>query len=567
MEPNSGEKVPAEQESYVLRGYGIGSGTAVAPVRHMAPPLPEPTSAPLIGSPVQAWGRVKEASAAAASALREAAADFDGETQEILLAAAMMAQDPVVLEDAKTRIFQGSNPERAVHDAYATFRKMLASLGGVHADRAADLGDVSQRIRAYLTGVPVPGVPQSKTPFILVAKDLAPADTATLNFDTVKALVTEEGGPTGHTAILARSKGLPAVIGCPHALEIPEGTTALVEARYGRVVVGASGQEMDEAFDRARDRAEHLASVRGPGRLKDGTCVELLANLGTVQEAVAAVEADAQGVGLLRTEFLFLESVEPPSREHQAAAYRRLLEMFAGKKVVVRLLDAGADKPLPYLAGPAERNPALGVRGYRSLRSHSEILNTQLAALADASQGCTADLWVMAPMITDAGEAAEFVQAGHEVGLRTVGVMAEIPSIALMAEQVVAVSDFISVGTNDLTQYSLAADRTLASVAGYQDPWHPAVLRLTQMLGQASQDAGKPLGVCGEAAACPDLAVVMVGLGATSLSMAPDALAEVRMTLAGVTLEQCREAAHAACSATSAWHARKAALKVLRAEG
>ena len=268
-----------------------------------------------------------------------------------------------------------------------------------------------------------------------------------------------------------------------------------------------------------------------------------------------AVAEDAEGVGLLRTEFLFLESVDPPSRETQARAYRRLLEMFPGKKVVVRLLDAGADKPLPYLAGTAERNPALGVRGYRALRSHTQILHGQLDALADASQGCTADLWVMAPMINDAGEAQEFVQAGHEAGLQMVGVMAEVPSIALMAEQVVAVSDFISVGTNDLTQYTLAA---------YQDPWHPAVLRLTQMLGRASQAADKPLGVCGEAAADPYLAAVMVGMGATSLSMAPDALAEVRLALVQVSLEQCREAAEDACAADSAWHAREAAVEIFR---
>lgn len=564
MEPTSGQDSPAKQESYALRGYGIGSGTAVAPVLHMAPPLPEPTSAPLIGSPAQAWRRVQEASAASAAALRDIATDLEGDTQEILFAAAMMAEDPAVLEDAKTRIEQGSNAERAVFDAYATFRKMLSSLGGVYADRAADLDDVSQRIRAHLAGVPAPGVPQSKTPFILVAKDLAPADAATLNFDTVKALVTEEGGPTGHTAILARSKGLPAVIGCPGALEIPEGATALVEARYGRVAVGASCEEMDEAFHRSRDRAQHLASVRGPGRLNDGTRVQLLANLGTIREGTIAVAEDAEGVGLLRTEFLFLESVDPPSRETQARAYRQLLEMFPGKKVVVRLLDAGADKPLPYLGGTAERNPALGVRGYRALRSHTQILHGQLAALADASQGCTADLWVMAPMINDAGEAQEFVQAGHEAGLQMVGVMAEVPSIALMAEQVVAVSDFISVGTNDLTQYTLAADRTLASMAAYQDPWHPAVLRLTQMLGKASQAADKPLGVCGEAAADPYLAAVMVGMGATSLSMAPDALAEVRLTLAQVSLEQCREAAEAACTADSAWHAREAAVEIFR---
>jgi phosphotransferase system enzyme I (PtsI) len=287
--------------------------------------------------------------------------------------------------------------------------------------------------------------------------------------------------------------------------------------------------------------------------------VPLLANLGSPKDAANAVELGAEGVGLFRTEFLFLDAQTAPTVEDQQAQYTELLQHFPGKKVVVRALDAGADKPLSFLNDAHEENPALGLRGLRALRAKTEILDTQLTALKGAQDATDADLWVMAPMVADAEETSFFVEYGKKLGLKTVGVMAEVPSLAVVADQVLAIADFVSIGTNDLTQYTLAADRMLGTVAAYQDPWHPAVLRLVKLLGDAGAAAGKSVGICGEAAADPQLAVVLVGLGATTLSMTPAALADVRAELATVTLDQAKAKAVAALAASTAAGAREAA--------
>ncbi len=547
----------------VLRGHGIGTGIATGPALHMGAPIPEPDHAPLQGSAEQAWESASFAANHVSEYLASAASSLEGEAKDILEAQALIAKDSVVLDDVRNRIDGGQNPERAVFEAYARFREMLSTMGGFYADRAADLDDISQRIRAEIAGIPAPGVPKSTEPFVLVATDLSPADTAMLNYDLVRALITEGGGPTGHTAILARSKGLPAIIGCEGALDILEGAEVLVNAAHGTVIVDPSEEDLKQAEEERRARTLKLKASKAPGRLKDGIPIALLANLGSPEEAAEAVVAGAEGVGLFRTEFLFLGTSRPPSKEEQVAAYKRLLDAFPKQKVVVRLLDAGADKPLPYLGDEDEANPALGARGYRALLRQEDILNTQLEALAEAGRKTDADLWVMAPMIADTVESAEFTERAHAAGLGTAGVMAEIPSLAVLADQVVQITDFVSIGTNDLTQYAMAADRTLVTVGDYQDPWHPAVLRLIKMLGAASREAGKPLGVCGEASADPDLAAVLVGLGVDSLSMAVTALPEVRLRLTEITLEQTQAAAAAACNAISTELARAAALAIL----
>jgi len=293
--------------------------------------------------------------------------------------------------------------------------------------------------------------------------------------------------------------------------------------------------------------------------LADGTKVPLLANLGSPKDAAAAVALGAEGVGLFRTEFLFLDSKCAPTVEEQRVQYTELLSHFPGRKVVVRALDAGADKPLSFLNDAHEENPALGLRGLRALRASEPILRDQLTALVLSEAETEAELWVMAPMVSDSEETEYFVTLGKELGLKIVGVMAEVPSLAVLADQVLESADFVSVGTNDLTQYTLAADRMLGSVAHFQDPWHPAVLRLVKFIGDAGAASGKPVGICGEAAADPQLAVVLVGLGATTLSMTPAALADVRAELATVTIEQARQKAVAALGARTAAGARAAA--------
>jgi phosphotransferase system enzyme I (PtsI) len=539
-----------------LHGIGVGRGIAVGPILRMPAPLPAPTPGVHAGDANAEIATVGAALAAVAAELTARGELAGGTAGSVLAAAAMMAADPMVIDDVEARIRAGSSGEWAVFGAFAGFEERLTALGGDFAERATDVRDVAQRVAARLRGVPAPGVPHSDTPFVLVAHDLAPADTVLLELDRVLGFVTRDGGPTSHTAILARAKGIPAIVGVAGSPDLADGTVVIVDAGSGRVTVEPSPAAIAVALEARAQGADPASTPLAPGALADGTRIPLLANLGSLDDASAAVEFGAEGVGLLRTEFLFLGAQAPPSVEDQAARYTELMSHFSGRPVVVRVLDAGADKPLAYLAGGAEQNPALGVRGLRALRANEAILRDQLTALARAQEATDAQLWVMAPMVADAEETKWFVERGRELGLRTLGVMAEVPSLALMAEQVVAVSDFVSIGTNDLTQYVLAADRSLAALAGYQDAWHPAVLRLIKLLADAGAAAGKPVGVCGEAAADPRLAVVLVGLGVTSLSMAPTALAEVRTALAAVTLVQARERAAAALGARTAEQAR-----------
>ena len=541
-----------------LRGVGVGRGIAIGPILRMPDPLPEPGPESHGGDASAEFSRVQEALAAVGAELGAKGERAGGEAQAVLEAASMMAQDPMLVDDVRARIDGGTTGERAVFEAFASFQEQLIAMGGYMAERATDLGDVAQRIIANLRGVPAPGVPQSDTPFVLVAPDLAPADTALLNLDQVLGLITRDGGPTSHTAILARSKSIPAIVGVAGALDLTDGTVVIADASAGTVTSDPSDAALADARAAQVQREAAASAPITAGALADGTSVPLLANLGSPKDAARAVELGAEGVGLFRTEFLFLDSATAPTVEEQTAQYTELLQHFPGRKVVVRALDAGADKPLAFLNDAHEENPALGLRGLRALRASEQILRDQLQALVNAQAATDADLWVMAPMVSDAAESAWFVEFGKSLGLRTVGVMAEVPSLAVVADQVAEVTDFVSIGTNDLTQYTLAADRMLGSVASYQDPWHPAVLRLVKLLGDAGAAAGKPVGVCGEAAADPQLAVVLVGLGVTTLSMTPAALADVRAELLGVTLEQARARALAALSATTAAEARLA---------
>ncbi|MBX3194043.1 MAG: phosphoenolpyruvate--protein phosphotransferase [Microbacteriaceae bacterium] len=542
-----------------LHGVGVGRGVAVGPVLTMPDPLPEPAEQQHGGDAAAERAKVDEAIAAAAADLTERAGRAEGAGREVIEAAIQMAQDPMLADDIAARIEAGTTGERAVFEAFRSFQEQLTALGGYMAERATDLGDVSQRIIAQLRGVPVPGVPDSPHPFILLARDLAPADTALLDLTKVLGLITRDGGPTSHTAILARAKSIPAIVGVGADAVVAEGTRVVLDAAAGLVTIDPSDELVADAERRIAERAAMADAPITDGALADGTTVPLLANLGSPAEAAGAVELGAEGVGLFRTEFLFLDSATAPSVEAQQEQYTELLKHFPKKKVVVRALDAGADKPLSFLNDAHEENPALGLRGLRALRAKEDILRDQLQALKNAQDATDADLWVMAPMVADADETAYFVELGKSLGLRTVGVMAEVPSLAVVADQVLEIADFVSIGTNDLTQYTLAADRMLGTVASYQDPWHPAVLRLVKLLGDAGAASGKSVGICGEAASDPQLAVVLVGLGATTLSMTPAALADVRAELATVTLEQARARAAAALAAGNAAGARAAA--------
>ena len=535
----------------VIKGVGIGRGVAVGPVIRMAAALPEPSDAPRADS-VSAESEIERVTKSLALVnadlnrrAEEAANGDEGAKQAapILQAIAMFASDPALAQSINTLIERGKTAERAVLEGFGAVEEMFKAIGGYQGERAADLHDVGQRVIADLMGVPAPGVPVSDTPFVLVAEDLSPADTAGLDLDKTLAIVTSLGGPTSHTAILARARGIVAVVSAAGADDLKNGETVIVNAAESTITTEPSDEQV-AAAEAAKAKAAKAKELRGkPGATKDGYHIPLLANVGKPSDGKTALEYGAEGVGLFRSEFLFIGNAEPPSVEEQTKAYAELLAQFPGKKVVIRMLDAGADKPLPFLTPEDEPNPALGLRGLRTLRTHMNVLEGQLKALAAADAQTDADLWVMAPMVADAHEAAYFVKLGKSFGLKKVGVMAEVPSIALMADQVAKVADFVSIGTNDLTQYTLAADRTLGSVANYQTAWHPAVLRAIKLIADAGNANGMPVGVCGEAAADPDLAVVLTGIGVNSLSMTPVALDDVRAELAGVTLEEAQEKA------------------------
>lgn len=540
-------------------GVGVSPGRIIGTVRQMPQPIGEPAAEDRAPSttPEDAVAALQAASKAVQAQLKARAEVAQPDARAVLEATALMAADPMLIKAAVKLIHRGASSERAIWDASASVAEMLHNLGGYMAERATDVFDVRARIVAELRGVPAPGIPVSSTPFVLLAHDLAPADTATLDPAKVIALVTSGGGPQSHTAIIARSLGLPAVVAAVGVEQLADGVQVYVDGTAGSVLVDP-GAEQVAAAEAWVTTASKLAVFDGDGHTADGHLVPLLSNVGGAKDAVKAAAAGAQGVGLLRTEFCFLERDTEPTLAEQVAAYRGVFDAFPGKKVVVRTLDAGADKPLPFLTDTTEPNPALGVRGYRTDWTSPGVLERQLTAIATATHGSAADVWVMAPMIATVEEAAHFASMCAAAGLTTPGVMVEVPSAALRSELILGQVEFASLGTNDLTQYTMAADRQLGPLAALNNPWQPAVLQLIGMTvaGSVAEGHHKPVGVCGEAAADPALAVVLVGLGVSTLSMTSRALAAVGAVLASVTLEQAQGLAQLALGAPSASAAR-----------
>lgn len=541
-------------------GVGVSPGRVIGTIRQMPKPISEPPAGEQLAAGTtaeEATAALKAAAQAVHDELKDRATHAVGDGKAVLEATALMAKDTMLIKGAAKLVARGTSAERAIWESGSSVSEMLHNLGGYMAERATDVLDVRARIVAELRGVPAPGIPASNTPFVLVAEDLAPADTATLDPNKVLALVTAGGGPQSHTAIIARSLGLPAVVAAVGVDELADGTEVYVDGAAGSIT-----SEPDETLRATAEAwaatASLLAEFNGTGTTADGHEVPLLANVGGGKDAEAAAKLGAQGVGLFRTEFCFLERDTEPSVEEQAAAYKSVFDAFPGKKVVLRTLDAGADKPLPFLTDSTEPNPALGVRGYRTDFTTPGVLDRQLEAIALAQQQSEADVWVMAPMISTAEEAARFASMCADAGIKTPGVMVEVPSAALTAEAILREVGFASLGTNDLTQYAMAADRQLGPLANLNTPWQPAVLRLVGLTVEGSRAEGhnKPVGVCGEAAADPALAVVLTGLGVTTLSMTARSLAAVAAVLKTVTLSEAQELAKLALSAPSATEAR-----------
>ncbi|MFJ4655370.1 phosphoenolpyruvate--protein phosphotransferase [Nocardia sp. NPDC088792] len=545
-----------------MRGVAAAPGLAVGPVKWLA-------SAP-VTSPDDARGADTDAEIARAEKAFETvsgrysaqALEAKGPAADILFMTSALAGDPALLDQVRSGIGSGQPTAHAVTLAVGHFGEQLAALGGMMAERASDLRDVGQRVVAELLGVDPPGIPDSTTPFVLAAQDLAPADTATLDPEKVVGLLTVAGGPTSHTAILAKALGIPAVVACPGAAEIAEGAEVVLDGTAGTVELDPSAQRREEVL---AARARQADAPTGPGRTSDGHAVPLLANVGSAADAQLAVDLGAEGVGLFRTEFLFLDRKSAPTVAEQTEQYAEIFRIMGDRPVTVRTLDAGSDKPLPFLNLPAEENPALGVRGLRLSSVDEGALLDQLGAIEAARKATGATVKVMAPMVATAEEASYFAAKAADAGIDTRGIMVEIPAAAIRSEQLGAEVDFFSIGTNDLSQYLFGADRMSSGLAPLHNPWQPALAATIAMVVAGANKRGVKVGVCGESASNPEFACVLVGLGIETLSMAPRSLAGVRARLAAVTLEQCKTAAAAVLAARTAEEAATAARTALGA--
>lgn len=545
-----------------LRGTGVVPGIAHAPAIWTAPRPQLPEHMPNIAEDGRdaEVARFQAAAAAVASRLSQRASHATGVAANVLTANAAMAGDKgwhkAIIKKVKTGVPAPVAIARTTDEFVVMFEKM----GGLFAERTTDLKDIRDRVIAEVLGKPEPGVPTPEVPSILLADDLAPADTAGLDPSLVIGLVTELGGPTSHTAIISRQLGIPCIVAVSGLHGVEVGEMLLVDGEAGTITTGVDAAEAEALVAADNERREAIKGWRGPAKLADGTPVDVLANVQDGTGAVRAAASEAQGIGLFRTELAFLSAETEPTIEEQAKIYRDVIGAFGGKKVVVRTLDAGSDKPLKFATMENEENPALGVRGLRVAEGQPHLMTNQLDAIKAASDGKAT--WVMAPMVATVAEAREFAALCRERGLKP-GIMVEVPAVAVRADHFLEHVEFLSIGTNDLTQYTMAADRMSPQLAKLTTPWQPGVLALIGMTAEAGQRAGKPVGVCGEAAADPYLACVLVGLGVTSLSMAVAAIPAVGAQLSLVTLEQCRAAAKAVLEAPDDMAAREAARAVL----
>jgi phosphotransferase system enzyme I (PtsI) len=547
-----------------VSGRAAAPGAALAPAFVLAPPLvltglPETAS----GAPEQEFARLLQALERAETELRELAKTVSSsageEEGEIFEAHAEFAADPELIRLTEEAVGLGASAERAVVDAFGTFRELLASSASEYlAARAADLDDVRDRVVKILIGLSTSGDRPDRRSMI-VAHELTPSQTASIPVDLIAGIVTETGSPTSHAAILARALGVPAVVACEGLLAVTRaGVDVAIDGRAGEAIVDPDPSEREAIAARRRreeERREALGALRNePGRTADGHHVELAANIGSIDHIPAAVEAGGEGSGLVRTEFLFLGRVTAPTVEEQTKVYAEILRGFPGHRVVFRTLDAGADKPLPFVEREPEENPALGLRGIRLSLLRPDLFREQLRALVRAQAEVAGEdagrLALMFPLVASASEleaARDTLQTvateeGFDPKEIEVGVMIEVPSAALGAARLAPNADFLSIGTNDLIQYLFAVDRLNGAVADIGDVLEPDVLALIGSVVEAAHANDAWVGVCGEAAGDPTVAGALVGLGVDELSMTKVAIPEVKDALRRLTREGCREA-------------------------
>ena len=524
-----------------LAGIPVAPGVAIGAARHFRAATPEIPTEPA-SDPEAEWKQLERALDRVRTeirATRDSVAARAGEYSAAIFDAHLLfLEDEALVEPARRAIFeQGRNAAQAWHEAAEMVAADYRSLEDDYLRaRAEDLGAVARQVVAELVGDgPAAAV---REPGIVVAADLTPADTAALDRELVHGIATAFGGPTSHSAILARSLGIPAAVGLgERLLDVPEGTQLVLDGDEGAVFVDPSPELVREYERRSAERAEvaqrALAGAQRPAETQDGRRIEIVANVGSPEDVDAAVANGAEGVGLLRTEFLFLERDSLPDEDEQYTAYADMAERLQGRPLILRTLDVGADKPLPYLPRRAEANPFLGVRGIRLGLAQPELLETQLrAALRVAADH---PLKVMFPMVSTLAEYRDAVsvlartreqlsERGESPGRTEVGVMIEVPAAALAADAFAREVDFFSIGTNDLVQYTMAAERGNDAVSGLADGLHPSVLRLIRSVTEAAEAHGKWVGVCGELGSDPEAVPLLVGLGVSELSVNPPAI-------------------------------------------
>ena len=552
----------------VFCGVAASPGYALGPAFHYVPY--EPSVSPSIIENRQSqenigyYSAAREAAREELETLRRRVDKSDPERGKILAAHQSILMDAVLDEEIRDRVLSDLwGADWAIWESYGAYiRRMEGASDPLLRERAADLRDVRDRLLRCLEGQSSKELSLMDTPVVLVTRDLRPSDAAVLDRQKVLAIITETGGATCHSAILARSSGIPAVLGVENALALlPAGEEVLVDGTEGRVVLQPDESQREEFrrsqrlfASRVQENARFLAF---PAITADGERVKIHLNLGTGQLKPPEVN-HVDGAGLLRTEFLYLEREDLPSEEEQLSAYRQVLETFGGKEVTVRTLDIGGDKQLPYLELPREENPFLGSRALRLCFDHPDLLKTQLRACLRA--GVYGSLRLMFPMVSGVDDLRRAKRMLTQCRLELeregiacaedfpVGIMVELPSAAIMADLIAEEADFASIGTNDLTQYVLAADRMNPAVRQYYRPFHPAVLRLIAQVSRSFGKKGKPVCVCGEMAGDPLGAAVLVGLDIRQLSMNSASVAPVKRALSLLDTREAREAAQAVCS-------------------
>jgi len=548
-------------------------GIAIGPVRRLSAVPVDVDRAP-VGEPAAEWRRVVEAVAAVRRDVEHVrvvtARDVGAEEASIFDAHLSLLTDAEMLADVKGRTSAGVGAVSAWAGCLAGVEREWASLPDPYLrERAADVHAVADQVLRALTGEPALRMTSKG---VLVATDLTPAEAAGLDLDLVTGVVLAEGSPTSHAAILARARDIPVVVAAgPEVLGIPEGSTVVLDGGTGELHVDPSAELLEEYHRRAADageqRARQLALAETPAVSRDGVAVAVAANLGSVADARAALAAGADGAGLVRTEFLFLDRSAAPSVDEQQDEYAAIAEAMDGRRITLRTLDVGGDKPLSYLPMPHEANPFLGQRGIRLSLDHRDLLREQLAAICHTARSFPTS--VMIPMVSTPGEMIEARQvlleaagpSGLPEGLH-VGTMIEVPSAALKIEAFLPYVDFVSIGTNDLTQYALAAERGNGAVAALSDPLDPGVLQLIDHVCRAAR--GRiDVAVCGEAAS-DELAIpVLVGLGVRELSVAPPAVPRVKAAVRELDVERCASLAREALTLAGAGEVRKLVLAML----